>query len=232
MEAGAEKDKEQEEMKLRKNFENRLKKADFYQLFVVDSKGVGYASQSSKKGISRTGVLALIARMEKEKEYLVSLLEEKKFTGDAQVERLLAGKEVKLRIIRKDFDWVHLKNIDGFQEKEGELGALESKDFTKENGFTGREAISVLGFGSGTSWGTKRYKIGRSYTAQKGRKALWYCPKCKSSKRLHSAGYFFGEQPSWCVDHHIDGKPLRFVVKAITATQTEWVLKVKLEETK
>jgi hypothetical protein len=63
------------QMKLKKNIENRLKDADFYQLFIVDDKGIGYASQSGKKGVSKQGIMALFDRMEKEKQYLSQFLE-------------------------------------------------------------------------------------------------------------------------------------------------------------
>ena len=69
------KTKEDKEMKLMKGFEDRLKKADFYLLFVVDDKGVGYASQCSKRGVSGAGIATLISRVEKEKQYLISLVE-------------------------------------------------------------------------------------------------------------------------------------------------------------
>lgn len=61
-------------MILRKKFKQRLKKADFYMLFIIDDEGVGYCSQSSKKGVSGDGIRALISRMEKERDYAIGIL--------------------------------------------------------------------------------------------------------------------------------------------------------------
>ena len=55
-------------MKLSKEHIRRLKKADFYQLFVIDDEGVGYASASGKNGVSKIGILTLIERLEAEKQ--------------------------------------------------------------------------------------------------------------------------------------------------------------------
>ncbi len=68
-------------MKLSKEHIKRLKNADFYQLFVIDKLGVGYASQSGKNGVSRIGILTLIERLEKEKQYLTELLEKGTIKG-------------------------------------------------------------------------------------------------------------------------------------------------------
>lgn len=68
-------------MKLRKNVEKRLRNADFYQLFIIDKDGVGYVSQSSKRGVTENQIITLISRMEKEKQYLLQMLEKGNVVG-------------------------------------------------------------------------------------------------------------------------------------------------------
>ncbi len=62
-------------MKLNKKLLKRLEKADFYQVFVIDDNGVGYASNSGKRGISGNAIITFINRLEKEKQYLIELVE-------------------------------------------------------------------------------------------------------------------------------------------------------------
>jgi len=64
-------------MKLNKDFAKRLKDADFYHLIVVDDRGVGYASESSKRGVSGSGIVTLIERLGKEQQYFIEFLNEK-----------------------------------------------------------------------------------------------------------------------------------------------------------